>query len=65
MEFKDYSFEAKFIDAEETDCTFIVPITVSATSYEQARALALTQAQNIVRANDSGYRTLFMRVEKA
>lgn len=65
MEFKNYQFEARFIDVEGTgDCELIVPITVQATSYEQARALALIQAQDIVKINDEDH-TLFMRLEKA
>ena len=65
MEFKNYQFEARFIDAEGTGgCELVVPITVRATSYEQARALALIQAQDIVKINDEDH-TLFMRLEKA
>lgn len=64
MEFKDYLFEARFIDVEGTDCEFIVPITVQATNYEQARARALIQAQDIVKFNDEDH-TLFMRLEQA
>ena len=64
MEFKTYQFEAKFIDVEGGVYTLVVPITVQATSYEQARVLALVQAQNIVKINDEDH-TLFMRLEKA
>ena len=64
MEFKNYQFEARFIDAEGTGCELVVPIAVQATSYEEARVSALIQAQNIVKINDEDH-TLFMRLEKA
>ena len=65
MKFKNYHFEAKFIDVEGTgDCGLVVPITVQATDYQQARVLALIRAQDIVKINDEDH-TLFMRLEKA
>lgn len=63
MEFKTYQFEANFIEEDTERAAFVVPITVQATSYKQARGLALIQAQDIVKINDENY-TLFMRLEK-